>query len=192
MPNMTVVAKIRVRGSRPHVEQIFNGGYIEATTSPKGDLDLPGRWVDWENRVPAASWISIAWRAEDDHLHTGARSALEQLLNGTHTELYAGAEVGWSSWRTFAGTFGGRQLTMAGLHPDLWAIGHSTESGAAVIQQDGKIIADRAGSPSLAILRGWLADWEKAGRPAPECYTPSLVRQDDFPGGVGWALRLSL
>ncbi|MER7794502.1 protein-L-isoaspartate(D-aspartate) O-methyltransferase, partial [Streptomyces sp. NPDC097640] len=157
-----------------------------------GDLDLPGRWVDWENRIPAPSWISIVWRAEDDQLHTGARAVLEHLLNGVHTELYAGAEVNWPSWRTFAGTFGGQQLTMAGLRPDLWAIGHSTESGAAVIQQDGRIIADRAGSPSLAVLRGWLTDWEKAGRPAPEDFAPSLVRHDDSRDRAGWTLRLSL
>ncbi|MEU1791630.1 methyltransferase domain-containing protein [Streptomyces sparsogenes] len=188
VPNMTVVAKIRVRDRQPHVEQIFTGGYIEATTSPKGDLDLPGRWVDWENRVPAPSWISIAWRAEDDQLHTGARIALEHLVNGAHTEPYAGAEVDWPSWRTFAGVLGDQQLTMAGLRPDLWAIGHSTKSGAAVIQQDGKIIADRPDSPSLAVLRGWLADWETAGRPAPEGYTASLACHDE----AGWTLRLSL
>ncbi|MGO4429914.1 protein-L-isoaspartate(D-aspartate) O-methyltransferase, partial [Streptomyces sp. MCAF7] len=79
-----------------------------------------------------------------------------------------------------------------GLRPDLWAIGHSTESGAAVIQQGGQIIADRADSPSLAVLRGWLADWEKARRPAPADYTPSLVDQDDSRNPAGWALRLSL
>ncbi|WP_328549168.1 hypothetical protein [Streptomyces platensis] len=85
VPNMTVVAKVRVRGGEPVVEAVFTGGYIEATASPKGDLDLPGRWVDWENRVPGPSWISLAWRAQDDRLHTGARTALDRLLNAAHT-----------------------------------------------------------------------------------------------------------
>ncbi|MBB5933989.1 hypothetical protein [Streptomyces zagrosensis] len=35
----------------------------------------------------------IAWRGEDDHLHTGARTALDRLLKDAHTESYAGAEI---------------------------------------------------------------------------------------------------
>ncbi|WP_327222648.1 hypothetical protein OG301_38170 [Streptomyces platensis] len=41
--------------------------------------------MDWENRVPGPSWISLAWRAQDDQLHTGARTALDRLLNAAHT-----------------------------------------------------------------------------------------------------------
>lgn len=190
VPNMTVVAKIRVSGGEPAVEQVFNGGYIEATASPKTDLDLPGRWVDWENRVPAPSWISIAWRQQDDRLHTGARTALGQLLKDAHTEPYDGPEVDWPSWRTFSAALADPQLTMAGLTPDLWVIGHSTATTAAVLQQNGTIIADGPDSPSLSVLRDWLTAWENAGRPAPETYTPTLVSHDE-PGLTGWNLRLS-
>ena len=190
VPNMTVVAKIRVRGGEPTVEHVFTGGYIEATASPKTDLDLPGRWVDWENRVPAPSWISIAWRESDDHLHTGARTALARLLKDAHTEPYSGEEVDWPSWRTYAASLADPQLTMAGLSPDLWALGHSTPTAAAVLQQDGTILADRPDSPSLKVLHGWLTAWENAGRPAPETYIPALVRHDE-PGLTGWHLRLS-
>ncbi|MEJ8650135.1 methyltransferase domain-containing protein [Streptomyces sp. MS1.AVA.3] len=193
VPNMTVVAKVRVRGGEPMVEAVFTGGYIEATASPKGDLDLPGRWVDWENRVPGPSWISLAWRAQDDRLHTGARTALDRLLNAAHTEPYEGGDVDadWPSWRTFAAALGNPQLTMAGLRPDLWAIGHSTTETAAVIQQDGVILSDSPDSPSLSALRDWLTAWEKAGRPTPETYTPTLVSADDSYGPAGWHLRLS-
>ncbi|WP_030422668.1 protein-L-isoaspartate(D-aspartate) O-methyltransferase [Streptomyces sp. SCSIO 75703] len=191
VPNMTVVAKIRVSGGQPVVEAVFTGGYIEATASPKTDLDLPGRWVDWERRVPAPSWISIAWREQDDPLHTGARTSLGHLLEDAHTEPYDGPEVGWPSWRTFAAALGDPGLTMAGLCPELWAIGHTTATTAAVIQQDGTILADRPDSPSLAILRGWLRRWEAAGRPAPESYTPALVRVAGGEGPAGWDLRLS-
>ncbi|MFI9206291.1 protein-L-isoaspartate O-methyltransferase [Streptomyces sp. NPDC053048] len=191
VPNMTVVAKIRVNGGEPVVEAVFTGGYIEATASPKGDLDLPGRWVDWERRVPALSWISIAWRRDDDPLHTGARTALSRLLKDRHTEPYNGREVDWPSWRTFAAALGDHRLTMAGLSPDLWAIGHTTTTTAAVIQQDGTIVADRSDSPSLNVLRGWLKQWEDAGRPAPETYTPALIRADSNHGAEGWHLRLS-
>ncbi|MFJ4550318.1 protein-L-isoaspartate O-methyltransferase [Streptomyces sp. NPDC088817] len=190
VPNMTVVAKIRVCGGEPVVEAVFTGGYIEATTSPKTDLDLPGRWVDWENRVPGPSWISIAWREQDDHLHTGARTALARLLKDAHCEPYAGGEVDWPSWRTFAAALADPQLTMAGLRPDLWAIGHSTPAAVAVVQQDGTLVADSPNSPSLTVLRGWLDAWERAGRPAPETYRPSLERHDDG-GRGGWRLRLT-
>lgn len=80
---------------------------------------------------------------------------------------------------------------MAGLTPDLKAIGHSTTSTVAVLQQDGTLLADRPDSPSLATLRSWLTSWEEAGRPAPETYTPSLVRgsESEMPG---WSLNLSL
>lgn len=158
VPNMTVVAKVRVRGGEPMAEGLFTGGYIEATASPKGDLDLPGRWVDWENRVPGPSWISLAWRAQDDRLHTGARTTLDRLLNAPHTEPYEGGDVDVDrpSWRTFAAALGNPQLTMAGLRPDLWAIGHSTTETVAVIQQDGVILADSPDSPSLSALRDWL------------------------------------
>jgi protein-L-isoaspartate(D-aspartate) O-methyltransferase len=186
VPNMTVVAKIRVSCGEPAVEEIFTGGYIEATNSPKTDLDLPGRWVDWENRVPTPSWVSLAWRADDDHLHTGARTALSRLLKDAHTEPYTGAELDWPSWRTFAATRGDHRLTAAGLTPDLWAIGHTTTTTAAVIQQDGTILADRPDSPSLAVLRDWLKQWEAAGRPAPAAYTADLADAGD-----GWNLRLS-
>ncbi|MEV7471945.1 protein-L-isoaspartate(D-aspartate) O-methyltransferase [Streptomyces kronopolitis] len=191
VPNMTVVTKIRVNAGQPAVEGVFSGGYIEATASPKGDLDLPGRWVDWENRVPGPSWISLAWRANDDRLHTGARSTLHRLLHPAHTEPYERIEADWPSWRTFAASLDDPQLTMVGLRPDLWAIGHSTPETVAVLQQDGMILADSPTSPSLAALRGWLTAWEEAARPAPETYTPTLVPSGSGQAPAGWHLRLS-
>ncbi|MBV7674157.1 hypothetical protein STHAL_32435 [Streptomyces halstedii] len=183
VPNMTVVAKTRGSGGEPVVEEVFT---IEATSSPKTDLGLPGRWVDWENRVPNPSWISVAWRGEDDHLYTDARTALERLLKDARTEPYAGAEIGLPSWRTFAATRGDHRLTMAGLSPDLWAIGHTTSTTAVVIKQAGTILADAPDSPSPTVLRDWLGQWEEAGRPAPATYAPALVCTGD-----GWDLRLS-
>ncbi|MBW1603400.1 methyltransferase domain-containing protein [Streptomyces sp. JJ66] len=186
VPGMTLVAKVRVSSGEPVVEALFTGGYIEATGSPKDNLDLPGRWVDWENRTPAPSWISIAWREHDDRLHTGARTTLARLLKDTHTEPYEGGALDWPSWRTFAATQADPQLTVAGLTPNLRAIGHSTRATAAVLQQDGTLLADHPDSPSLAVLRTWLSTWREAGRPAPETYTPVLVRR-----GEGWHLRLN-
>ncbi|MFE7610813.1 protein-L-isoaspartate O-methyltransferase family protein [Streptomyces celluloflavus] len=190
VPNMTVVATLRITDQQPHVEAIATGGYIEATASPKTDLDLPGRWVDWEYRVPTPAWISIAWRHLDDRRGSGARAALDRLHRPGYQVQYLGEEVDWPSWRTWAAATEDRQLTTAGLTRDLWAIGHSTESSAAVIQQDGMILADSPQSPSLTALRGWLADWEAAGRPTPATYRPTLISSCE-PDTEGWRLRLS-
>jgi protein-L-isoaspartate(D-aspartate) O-methyltransferase len=65
VPHLTVVAKIRVAGGQPHVEAVSHGGYMETTSAPHDDDDVPRRWVDWEYRVPEPTWISIAWR---DHV----------------------------------------------------------------------------------------------------------------------------
>lgn len=53
------------------------------------------------------------------------------------------------AWETWAAATEDRQLTMAGLTPDLWAIGHSTERSAAVLQQGGVLVADRPETESL-------------------------------------------
>jgi protein-L-isoaspartate(D-aspartate) O-methyltransferase len=189
VPKLTVVAKIVIGVGGPRVDAVFHGGYIETGSSPYADSDIPLRWVDWENHVPGLSWISIAWREEDDWLHTGARTTLKALLKNAHTEPYRGEPIDWDSWRTYAAATGDPHLTMAGLTPDDWALGHSTPEGAAVIRPGGTILADAPGSPSLKVLRDWLAAWEAAGRPAPEAYQPSLVRDEEQ---AGWALRLSL
>lgn len=190
VPNITVVTKIRLHNGVPTVEGIFHGGYIEATTAPKNNFDLPGRWVDWEERTGTPAWISVAWRAEDDWLHTGARTALHLLVKDAYTEQYTGPDLDWHSWRTYAASLGSPQLTMAGLTPDVTAIGHSTPGTAAVIQQDGTLVADSPDSPSLAVLRNWLAEWASVGRPAPSQFTSSLTYRDaPVPG---WDLRLAL
>ncbi|MFJ5926465.1 protein-L-isoaspartate O-methyltransferase [Kitasatospora sp. NPDC092948] len=187
VPHMTVVATIRVTGGEPVVETVSTGGYIEATGAPKTDPDVPGRWVDWENRIPAPAWISIAWREHDDDLHTGARATLARLLTDAHTEPYDGAELDWPSWQTYVAAQNDPHLTVAGLNPDVLAIGHSTATTAAVLRHDGTILADRPDSPSLAVLHNWLTAWEAAGRPAPEAHTPALARGVD-----GWCLRLNV
>ncbi|MFP8886761.1 protein-L-isoaspartate O-methyltransferase family protein [Streptomyces mangrovi] len=188
VPHLTVVVKLIVGVGGPRVEEVYHGGYIETGTSPRADFDVPLRWVDWENRVPAPSWISTAWREEDDWLRTGARTALERLLKNAYTEPYQGGALDWDSWRTYAAAVGGMHLTAAEVAVDELGLGHSVPGSTAVIREDGTILADAPDSPSLVALRGWLAGWENAGRPAPETYTPALDR-DDAAGG--WHLRLS-
>lgn len=188
VPKLTVIAKLTVGVGGPRVEEVFHGRYIETGSSPAPDFGVPLRWVDWENRTPAPSWISVAWREQDDWLHTGARTVLERLLKDAHTEPYRGEPIGWNSWYAYAAAIGDPHLTMTGLAPDAWALGHSTATTAAVIREDGTILADAPNSPSLAALRGWLADWENAGRPAPEIYTPTLDRDDP---ADGWRLTLT-
>ncbi|MEU5426186.1 protein-L-isoaspartate(D-aspartate) O-methyltransferase [Streptomyces olivoreticuli] len=189
LPKMVIGATIRINGGEPVVESLFPGGYIETAASPRSNFDVPARWVDWEARVPSTSWISVAWREQDDWLHTGARTALDRLREPGHTEQYQGGELDWSSWRTWASTTGTR-LTMTELTLDNLALGHSTRETAAVIHKDGTILADSPDSGSLTVLRGWLAAWEDAGRPAPDTYIPTLV--PDMDSNIpGWDLRLT-
>ncbi|WP_206282694.1 protein-L-isoaspartate O-methyltransferase family protein [Streptomyces barkulensis] len=62
VPKVTAVARVTVGVGGPRVEDVSHGGYIETGNSPRVDFDVPLRWVDWENRIPAPSWISTAWR----------------------------------------------------------------------------------------------------------------------------------
>ncbi|MGD9484744.1 protein-L-isoaspartate(D-aspartate) O-methyltransferase [Streptomyces sp. TRM70308] len=187
VPRVTVVAKIAVTEGRPHVHEIAHGGYIEATASSHTG-DVPARWVDWERRVPDPAWVSLAWRAGDDRRHTGARAVLDALQHPAHTDTYDGEPLDWDSWRTWAAATADPHLTLAGPRPNVLALGHSTATTAAAIQTDGTLLADAPDSPSLAALRGWLADWEAAGRPAPATYHPHLVQRAD---GTGWDLRVT-
>ncbi|MFE3124498.1 protein-L-isoaspartate O-methyltransferase [Streptomyces hydrogenans] len=191
LPHMTAVVKIRVSGGEPMVEEVFHGEYVDATTSPKQDLNVPGRWVDWETRVPAPAWISIGWRDRDDRLRSGARATLERLQDpGAHTGTYAGGALPWASFQAFVAAQADPQLTVGAVRGGRWAIGHSTPTSAAVIEEDGTIFADAPGSASLAVLRRWLGAWEEAGRPAVESYSATLVPVFDGPE-PGWRLRLA-
>ncbi|MCD9195023.1 protein-L-isoaspartate(D-aspartate) O-methyltransferase [Streptomyces albireticuli] len=189
VPNLAIGAVIRISDGQPSVESIFPGSYIETGSSPRSDFSVPARWVDWESRVPATSWVSIAWREQDDWQNSGARGVLDRLREPGHTERYKGEEIDWSSLRVWLATTGSR-LTMTELKADVIGLGHSTRDTAAVIQQDGTITADAADSTSLTFLRGRLTAWEDAGRPAPDTYTASLTL--DTEGDVsGWDLRLA-
>jgi hypothetical protein len=150
-------------------------------------LTVLGRWVDWCDHQPDPSWIALGWRADDDHRHTGARSALNQLLHPGYTETYDRAPMDWRSWYTFAAALDDPQLSLTCLRNQVRGIGHTTATSAAVILSDATVIADKPHSPSLTILRGWLASWERAGRPA-DSVTTALVprRGGDLPG---WDLR---
>ncbi|QSY51107.1 MULTISPECIES: hypothetical protein [Streptomyces] len=189
VPNLVVGTTIRITDGRPYVERVFPGAYIETASSPRSTFAVPPRWVDWENRVPATSWISVAWRDEDDWKNSAAHATLDRLLDLGHTERYQGEAIDWSSLRLWLAATGTR-LTMTELAEDVPGLGHSTRHSVAVIQEDGTILADSTDSGSLTVLRGWLAAWENAGRPGLDAYTPTLVpdMDTDVPG---WDLRLS-
>lgn len=188
VPDLTVLAVIRVTGGRPEVEAITGGNYIDATPSPKADLELPGRWIDWETRVPDHRWVSIAWRDRDDWHHSGARATLERLSDPAHTEP-AATEAPWKPLQYWAAATADPGLTVARLDGET-AFGHSTPSSAAALTKGGKLIADSPNSLSLDIVRGWINGWNTAGRPARDDYTPTLTPVDG-PDGAGWRLRLT-
>ncbi|MFI1012649.1 protein-L-isoaspartate O-methyltransferase [Streptomyces sp. NPDC020965] len=188
VPDLTVLAVIRVNQGRPEVELITGGNYIDATPSPKADLDLPGRWVDWETRIPEHCWVSIAWRENDDWHRSGARTTLERLINPGHSED-APAEAPWKPLQFWAAATADPGQTLARL-PSGWLFGHSTPTSAAALTQNGRIIADAPGSPSLTVVRDWIAGWNAAGQPGRADYSPSLIPTEG-PDGEGWDLRLT-
>ncbi|MQS06326.1 protein-L-isoaspartate O-methyltransferase family protein [Streptomyces alkaliphilus] len=188
IPDLTVLAIMTVTDGRPGVEAITSGNYIDATPSPKVDLDLPGRWIDWEVRHPEHSWVSIAWRKHDDWHHSGARTTLERLVHPAHTEP-ASAKTAWKPLQYWAAATADPGLSLARLAGEM-AFGHSTPTSAAALTKDGRLIADAPDSPSLDVLRGWIAGWHAAGRPTRDDYTPTLESADG-PDGAGWNLRLT-
>lgn len=189
LPSTTLIATITAHVGQPRVQAVTFGGYAQSTAGAVDDaLTIPGRWVDWSIRHPAPSWIAISWRHDDDWLRTGARTALDRLLHPGHAETYDGAPLDWQSWATFTAVMGDRHLSIAALRGEARGIGHTSPTSAAVIQNDGLIIADSPRSPSLITLRTWLHRWEHAGRPAGDLLTPMLISNntDDCPG---WDLR---
>ena len=192
LPSATVIATIVCEGGQPRVHDVTFGGYAQSTTGAVADvLSIPPRWVDWCIPHLAPSWIAIAWRGDDDWLHTGARTALERLLHPGYTETYERATMDWRSWNAYTAVLDDPHLSVAALRGETRGIGHTTPTSAAVIQTDGSILADGPASPSLQALRHWLQRWERAGQPAAAAFTPVLVPYDgdDLPG---WDLRMSL
>lgn len=188
VPDLTVLAVLTVRSGQPTVETITGGNYIDATPSPKVDLDLPGRWVDWETRAPNHRWVSIAWRDQDDWHHSGARATLDRLVSPAHTENVM-AEASWKPIQYWAAATADPGLTLAHLDNGEMAFGHSTPTSAAALTKNGALIADSPDSPSLAIVRGWINDWNAAKQPTRDDYTPALTPTAG-PDGTGWHLRL--
>ncbi|MEU7906362.1 methyltransferase domain-containing protein [Actinoplanes sp. NPDC049118] len=192
LPSTTLIATIVIEAGQPRVEAITGGAYAQSTTVPVDDaVSVPGRWVDYCDQQPDPSWISIGWRTNDDEKHTGARTALDLLLNPGHTETYSPMEADWRSWGAFTAALTDPHLSLASLRNRIRGLGHTTATSAAMILTDATILADRPDSPSLNTLRTWLGRWEQAGRPAADSFTTTLVPHHG-PGQPGWDLRAHL
>lgn len=191
LPSITLITTITLAARQPQVEAVAGGGYAQSTPVAVDDAQtVPGRWVDHCDHRPDPSWIGIGWRDRDDARHTGARAALDQLLQPGHTETYRPVEEHWRSWYTWTAALGDPQLSLVSLRNQIRGLGHTTASSAAVILTDGSVLADNPTSPSLHTLRAWLDRWEHAGRPAPESFPCTLVPHDG-PDLAGWDLRVS-
>jgi protein-L-isoaspartate(D-aspartate) O-methyltransferase len=191
LPSITLITTITVTAGQPQVEAVVGGGYAQSTPVAVDDAQtVPGRWVDYCDHQPDPSWIGIGWRDHDDARHTGARAALDQLLQSGHTETYRPVEEHWRSWYTWTAALGDPQLSLVSLRNEIRGLGHTTASSGAVLLTDGVIIADSPTSPSLRVLRAWLQGWEHAGRPAVEAFTHTLVPYGGS-GLTGWDLQVS-
>ncbi|MEU8655887.1 protein-L-isoaspartate O-methyltransferase family protein [Actinoplanes philippinensis] len=189
LPSTTLITTITVDAGRPRVEAVIGGGYAQSTPAAVDDaLTVPGRWVDFCDDNQDPSWIAIGGRTGDPD-GSGARSALDQLLHPGHSETYRAMEADWRSWTVFTAALADPGLSLVSLRNEIRGVGHSSATAAAVILTDGKVIADSPGSASLAVLRSWLAQWEQAGRPAPDVFSTRLVPYEgaDLPG---WDLHV--
>lgn len=190
-PSTTLVATITLTKGQPRVETVTFGGYAQSTATAVEDaLTIPARWVDYRVDHPELAWMSIGWRDDDDPQHTGARTALNLLLDPDHTETYHRAPLDWLSWTAYSVIVGGPQRSLTALGDGRRGIGHTTATSAAVILTDGTILADSADSPSLAALRTWLQRWEQAGRPSATWFDASLLPNDES-DPPGWDLRIT-
>jgi protein-L-isoaspartate(D-aspartate) O-methyltransferase len=192
VPHTTAVAHICLGARHPVVTKVVHGGYTEMVAQSKADEDIPGRWVDWLDYHPEPRWISTAWRQADDHRSYGAHDALQALVaESRHTEPYAAIPAGpaWYSLVSCFAATGDKHLTMAGIDGG-FAIGHSAPGGTAAVlhKENHLIIADTPDSPSLTVLRTWLARWQQDGLAG---LTPHLTPAEPVSGGAGWNLRLT-
>jgi protein-L-isoaspartate(D-aspartate) O-methyltransferase len=190
LPSTTLITTLTIDAGQPRVEAVVGGGYAQSTPTAVDDaLTVPGRWVDFcDDGEPDPSWIAIGWRADDPD-GNGARRALAQVLQPGHTETYREMEADWRSWVTFTAALADPHLSSVSLRNQIRGIGHTTATSAAVILTDAIVIADSPSSTSLTALRTWLAQWEQAGRPAPDTFSTRLVAYDgaDLPG---WDLQV--
>lgn len=94
LPSVSVLTAITVPEGRPHVERLtFGSGYAQSHPDPVDDPHaVPPRWVDARTPGPDPSWIAISWRADDPN-GSGARTALDHVLNPGHTEMYGNAPL---------------------------------------------------------------------------------------------------
>ncbi|AEV89118.1 protein-L-isoaspartate(D-aspartate) O-methyltransferase [Actinoplanes sp. SE50] len=185
LPSTALITTITVDAGQPRVQAVVGGVYAQSTPAPVDDaVTVPGRWVDYCDRQPDPSWIAISWRTEDPH-NSGARAALDRLLNPGHTETYGDMEADWRSWSAHTAAPPDPGLSMVSLRNQIRGIGHTTATSAAVILTDGTIIADTPDSASLTVLREWLILWQQAGRPTADSFIPRLVPNTsiDCPGG---------
>ncbi|MFI1996941.1 protein-L-isoaspartate O-methyltransferase [Actinoplanes sp. NPDC020271] len=191
LPSTALITTITVDAGQPRVQAVVGGVYAQSTPTPVDDaVTVPGRWVDYCDRQPDPSWISIGWRADDPD-NSGARAAVDRLLHPGHTETYGDMEADWRSWSAFTAAPPDPGLSMVSLRNLVRGIGHSTATSAAVILTDGTIIADTPGSASLTVLHDWLTRWQQAGRPTADTFVPRLVphASTDCPG---WDLQITV
>jgi protein-L-isoaspartate(D-aspartate) O-methyltransferase len=168
--------------------------YVDMGGEVNTSFGIPMFYLDatQEDGGDKPAWISVAWRGR--HPGHEPRRALEMLSAPGHREPYSladGEREHRTAWRDFRAYCAARDnstnLTSHGTIDGSTAIGFSSGNNAAVLSDDGAILANAGDSPALAKLRDYLNDWDQGGRAGLADMVPVAENTGD-----GWTVRLSL
>jgi protein-L-isoaspartate(D-aspartate) O-methyltransferase len=147
-----------------------DASYVDMGGQVNTDFRVPMFYIDaTSDRGAKPAWISVAWR--DRHLGHDPRRTLAILSEPGHRERRDLADdpgeqrQAWLDFRAYcAARDNGINLTSHGTADGSTAIGFSSGNNAAVLTDEGTLIANTVTSPALAKLRDYLHDWGSAGR----------------------------
>ncbi|MFC0623648.1 protein-L-isoaspartate O-methyltransferase family protein [Kribbella deserti] len=167
--------------------------YVDMGGIPNRTLGLPMFYADASNGdTDAPAYVSIAWRDSARPGDAQATLAMLHQPNLVQASVFSDDEreqaTRWHDFRSYCiarSSGDGSNLTVYGTGAPGWilSIGFSSSRNAAVLTQDGQLIANSENSPALMKLREFMSDWHNAGKPGLELLRGRLVRQDP-----GWAV----
>lgn len=166
--------------------------YVDMGGEVNTDFKVPMFYIDATRDCGGKpAWISVAWRGR--HPGRDLRRSLAMLSEPGHREQRNLADgpgehrQAWLGFRAYcAARDNGMNLTSHGTADGSTAIGFSSGNNAAVLTDDGTLLANTATSPALAKLRDYLRDWESADRTATSDLAATTETRDN-----GLAIRLA-
>lgn len=178
------IVAIKLADGRPSGVQVRPGGFIEMHPEPITEFGLPIRYVDAVSSTDGAEpwWISTEW------MHAAVLERAASLLDRLRHELQLTAcplgeskDAGsFTAWLYATRPDG---LATAGLSDRYFAVGATTEDGAAWLSEEHLAVA--GSGDAIELLGSWIDGWRAAGLPAWGEMTGVVEPVED-----GWQIRL--